>query len=38
VPTPLLLNVDKFDITTKNAGRYTGKLTVIFTPTTPTVN
>ena len=38
VPVPLLINVGKFEVTTKNAGRYTGKLTVVFTPTTPTVN
>ena len=38
VPVPLLINVEKFEVTTKNAGRYTGKLTVVFTPTTPTVN
>ncbi|MGB7802414.1 CfaE/CblD family pilus tip adhesin [Buttiauxella sp.] len=38
VPTPLLLEVDKFTVLDKNAGHYRGTLTVIFTPTTPTVD
>lgn len=38
VPTPLRLEVDKFTVLDKNAGHYRGTLTVIFTPTTPTVD
>ncbi|MGB7802413.1 CfaE/CblD family pilus tip adhesin [Buttiauxella sp.] len=38
VPTPLLLEVDKFTVLDKNAGHYRGTLSVIFTPTTPTVD
>ncbi|PLR31625.1 CfaE/CblD family pilus tip adhesin [Chimaeribacter arupi] len=38
VPAPLLLVVPKFAVKDKNAGHYRGKMTVVFTPTTPTVN
>lgn len=38
VPTPLVFSIDKFYIKDKNAGHYRGVLTVIFTPTTPTVD
>ena len=38
VPAPLVLSVDKFYIKEKNAGHYRGILSVIFTPTTPTVD
>ncbi|WP_330982071.1 MULTISPECIES: CfaE/CblD family pilus tip adhesin [Enterobacterales] len=38
VPAPLVLSVDKFYVKDKNAGHYRGVLTVIFTPTTPTVD
>lgn len=37
-PTPLTFIVDKFNIKEKAAGRYKGTVTVIFTPTTPTVD
>jgi hypothetical protein len=37
-PTPLELSVKKFSIADKNAGYYQGTLTVVFTPTTPTVD
>lgn len=37
-PTPLKLSVAKFSIADKNAGYYQGTLTVVFTPTTPTVD
>lgn len=38
VPTPLTLVVDKFNVTAKQAGYYMGKLSVIFTPSLPTIN
>ena len=38
VPTPLTLVVDKFNVTAKQAGYYMGKLSVIFTPSIPTIN
>ncbi|AYN29630.1 alpha-fimbriae tip adhesin [Buttiauxella ferragutiae ATCC 51602] len=38
VPAPLVISVDKFSIRDKNAGHYRGTLSVIFTPTTPTVD
>lgn len=37
-PSPLELSVKKFSIADKNAGYYQGTLTVVFTPTTPTVD
>ncbi|MGT0442236.1 CfaE/CblD family pilus tip adhesin, partial [Shigella flexneri] len=38
VPTPLTLAVDKFSVMDKQAGYYMGKLSVIFTPSLPTIN
>ncbi|QCT86900.1 CfaE/CblD family pilus tip adhesin [Escherichia sp. E4742] len=38
VPTPLTLVVDKFSVMDKQAGYYMGKLSVIFTPSLPTIN
>ena len=38
VPAPLLLSVPEFAVKDKNAGYYRGKMTVLFMPTTPTVN
>lgn len=38
VPTPLTLAVDKFNVMDKQAGYYMGKLSVIFTPSLPTIN
>lgn len=38
VPTPLQFSVAKFNVMDKAAGYYKGTLTVIFTPTTPTVD
>lgn len=38
VPTPLQLSVAKFNVMDKAAGYYKGTLTVIFTPTTPSVD
>ena len=38
VPTPLTLAVEKFSVMDKQAGYYMGKLSVIFTPSLPTIN
>ncbi|WP_137646747.1 CfaE/CblD family pilus tip adhesin [Escherichia albertii] len=38
VPTPLTLAVDKFSVMDKQAGYYMGKLSVVFTPSLPTIN
>ncbi len=38
VPTPLTLAVDKFSVMDKQAGSALGKLSVIFTPSLPTIN
>lgn len=38
VPTPLTLAVEKFNVMDKQAGYYMGKLSVIFTPSLPTIN
>ncbi|RDK96816.1 CfaE/CblD family pilus tip adhesin [Enterobacillus tribolii] len=38
VPTPLEFSVTKFNVNEKVAGYYSGTLTVMFSPTTPTVN
>ncbi|MGL5698538.1 MAG: CfaE/CblD family pilus tip adhesin [Kluyvera sp.] len=37
-PAPLAFIVDKFNVMDKTAGHYTGTVTVIFTPTLPTVD
>ncbi|EEU1439707.1 CfaE/CblD family pilus tip adhesin [Escherichia coli] len=38
VPTPLTLAVEKFSVMDKQAGYYMGKLSVVFTPSLPTIN
>lgn len=37
-PAPLAFIVDKFNVMDKSAGHYTGTVTVVFTPTLPTVD
>lgn len=37
-PAPLAFIVDKFNVIDKSAGHYTGTVTVVFTPTLPTMD